>query len=188
MIYPTTTLLTPPTAPLIPPPTVHSPMYKLNIQILDKSLEQYYCNHGPAYYDDAGIDLYIPYSIFVPAKAIGFKINLGIRCELIDTQTGKNSSYFIFPRSSLSLTPLRLSYSVGIIDAGFRGGPDFICDNLSDIDYYIERGTRTIQICAPELKPIVINIVKELSIGSRGDKGLGSSGRGSGRNFITSRL
>ena len=70
-------------------------MYKLNIQILDKSLEQYYSNHGPVYYDDAGIDLYIPIRVIIPAKAIGFKINLDINCELIDPKTGKKTKMLV---------------------------------------------------------------------------------------------
>ena len=32
-----------------------------------------------------------------------------------------NCSYYLYPRSSISKTPLRMSNSTGIIDAGYRG-------------------------------------------------------------------
>ena len=44
------------------------------------------------------------------------KIKLGISCENTD---GKG--YFLFPRSSISKTPLIMANHVGIIDKGYRG-------------------------------------------------------------------
>jgi dUTP pyrophosphatase len=141
---------------------------------LTKSL---YTNHRSAYLDDAGIDLFVPVSVVVPANSIGFKIPLFIQCELVDVKQNKSISYNIYPRSSIIKTPLRLSYSVGVIDAGYRGSLDLIVDNISDRDFVIEKGERLTQICAPSLEPISLEIVNKLSFGSRGCNGLGSSGK-----------
>ena len=73
-------------------------------------------------------------------------------------------------------TPLRLSNSVGIIDAGYRGNIMAIVDNLSDEDFVIEQNTRLFQLCSPDLSPISFEVVNELSETSRGSGGLGSTG------------
>ena len=57
-----------------------------------------------------------------------------------------------------SRTPLRLSNSVGIIDAGYRGDICAIVDNIKTESFRIDRGTRLFQICAGNLEPIEYNI------------------------------
>ena len=73
-------------------------------------------------------------------------------------------------------TPLRLSNSVGIIDAGYRGNIMAIVDNLSSEDFVIEENTRLFQLCSPILGPISFEVVNNLSETSRGSGGLGSTG------------
>lgn len=148
--------------------------YTLKIKIHDTSLYELYTNHKPAYIDDAGIDIYVPNNIIVPAKSRGFKIPLHISTELVDNNQ-INKSYFIVPRSSISKTPLRLSHQIGIIDAGYRGKLDLIVDNISSFDFFITKYQKFIQICAPDLQPIKVCVTNELSYGSRGCNGLGSS-------------
>ena len=146
----------------------------LKIKVLNKELAMPYDNHGPAYPDDAGIDLFVPKSVYVPALAKGFVIPLGIAVELISQS--ENLSFILVARSSMSKTPIRLSVPIGIIDAGYRGELSVIVDNIINKPYYIAKYTRLAQICSPDLKPIVVQVVDMLSIGSRADKGIGSSG------------
>lgn len=87
----------------------------------------------------------------------------------------KNCSYYLYPRSSISKTPLRMSNGTGIIDAGYRGNIIAKVDNISENDYKIEKGTRLFQICDVSLDEIDIKIVDELSCTTRGDGGFGST-------------
>ena len=121
------------------------------------------------------------------------RLNLRVSCSArIFTDTGKNfdTGYYMHPRSSLSRTPLRLANSTGIIDAGYRGhlmgmfDVVNIPDNLSDsreADYFGRKFDRYLQICAPGMIPIVVEIVdfrEELGHETaRGGGGFGSTGR-----------
>jgi hypothetical protein len=97
-----------------------------------------------------------------------------------------NTGYYMYPRSSLSKTNLRLANSTGIIDSGYRGNLigmfDLVHVNNHDklYDYLIEPYTRLLQICAPSLVPIYVELVdNEDDLGSRtsrGDGGFGSTG------------
>jgi len=89
----------------------------------------------------------------------------------------QNISYYLYPRSSIMKTSLRLSNSVGIIDAGYRGNIIAIVDNLDHInDVKIKSGTRLFQLCSPNLSSIQFKLVNELSNTSRNNNGFGSTG------------
>ena len=88
------------------------------------------------------------------------------------------------PRSSISKSKLRLANATGIIDSGYRGHLIGMFDlvNLSDNEeYVVEKLDRLLQICAPGLVPIVVEIVNTFEeLGGeteRGSGGFGSSGR-----------
>jgi dUTP pyrophosphatase len=110
---------------------------------------------------------------------------MGIKCSM--TFGSIFTGYYLYPRSSMGAkTPLRLSNSVGIIDAGYRGELGAILDNLEgeevDFNYYkIEKGDRIVQICSPNLTypiyPILVNNENELGESIRGSDGFGSTGR-----------
>ena len=147
------------------------------------SIRALYENHTTYHEGDSGIDLFVPGRIVVPAKALSFKIDLGISCEAFredyhpDIGPEFSLSYYLYPRSSMGAnTPLRLANSVGIIDAGYRGNIIGIVDNLSDEDFVIEQNTRLFQICSPSLSSISFSVVNVLSDTSRGTGGLGSTG------------
>jgi dUTP pyrophosphatase len=108
------------------------------------------------------------------------------------TDTGKiyNTGYYMYPRSSLSKTQLRLANSTGIIDSGYRGHLIGMFDvvniqkNISDdndFDYCGYKYDRYLQICSPGLVPILVKIVnnkEELGEETeRGEGGFGSTGR-----------
>ena len=84
--------------------------------------------------------------------------------------------YYLYPRSSIAKTPLRLANSVGIIDSGYTGHLKAMVDCWDNFE--IKKGMRLFQLCAPDLKPfdkivIVHSLSKETN---RGDKGFGSTG------------
>ena len=135
----------------------------------------FYNEHRLAYEGDAGVDLFVPHSIYIPPKAISHKTSLNACFELVNKKTNKSISYYVYQRSSMTKTPLRYSCGVGIIDREYRGELHLIVDNLADEGYFIEAGTKLLQICVPNLKPMDVMIVDELSFGIRGDKGFGSS-------------
>jgi len=90
------------------------------------------------------------------------------------------TGYMLFPRSSSSKTLLRLANSVGVIDSGYRGNIIGMFDCLSE-NYEISYMDRLVQICAPTMCPIYVQLVeKEQDLGvnsSRGYGGFGSSGK-----------
>lgn len=147
------------------------------------SLKEKYRNTYSNVSGDAGMDLFVPNTITVPAKTIGFKIDHEVSCEttIMDNHHAGCEmpvSFYLYPRSSMGgKTPLRMSNSVGIIDSGYRGRLIGMVDNISDDDFVVEEGTRLFQICSPTLNnPIVLHIVQELSETERGEGGIGSTG------------
>jgi dUTP pyrophosphatase len=124
---------------------------------------------------DAGLDLYCPEDIEVPAGKTA-KIDFKIQCEGISDSNDRNVCYYLYPRSSISKTPLRLANSVGIIDAGYRGNLMAVVDNISKESFNIQKGQRLFQICGRYLEPIHLNLVDTLSHSERGNGGFGSTG------------
>jgi dUTP pyrophosphatase len=151
--------------------------YILHIQADNEVIKTYYMDHSHAYGHDSGIDVFFSENVIVPPNTLGFVINLGIKAEMINLDDNSETAYLIIPRSSIYRTPLRPAISVSLIDAGFRGNLSIFVDNLSKYPYPIIKGTRLFQIIGPSLKQIKINIKDKLSIGIRGDRGLGSSGQ-----------
>jgi len=132
-------------------------------------------------YPDAGFDLFCPnFTSFQP----GEKKLLGLELHSAMWHNNVPCSYFMYPRSSISKTPLRLVNSVGIIDSGYRGELKEALHHV-EIDsnnpsYEIQKGQRLAQICAPTLGPIRVEIVdtlEQLGDTPRGDGGFGSTGR-----------
>ncbi len=178
--------------------------YVLRIKPLNEEVRKLYENQQIIHKGDAGIDLYNRKTIVIPAKPFDqYKIDFEIQCEVVknyltpDTflekkynqKTGDNGdvprieksvniSYLLVPRSSIVKTPFRMSNSVGIIDAGYRGNIMAYVDKINDISGIIQENERLFQIVLPNLKPIDrIEIVDELSSSSRGIGGFGSTGK-----------
>jgi dUTP pyrophosphatase len=150
---------------------------KLLIKPTDDYVKTLYKNHEHYNEGDSGLDLFCPEDIVIEPGTTR-KIDLQIQCEaLSDLDGDKNVSYYLYPRSSIIKTPLRLSNSVGIIDAGYRGNIIACVDNIKNIAFKIEKGTRLFQICGPTLEPIVFRLVEELSNTQRGSGGFGSTGQ-----------
>uniref|UniRef100_A0A6C0EQI0 dUTPase-like domain-containing protein n=1 Tax=viral metagenome TaxID=1070528 RepID=A0A6C0EQI0_9ZZZZ len=125
-----------------------------------------------------------------PVNKLDFEIVCSAKMYT-DNNKMYNTGYYMYPRSSLSKTQLRLANATGIIDSGYRGHLMAMFDVVNmrpedyekdrDADYYGKKYDRYIQICAPGLVPIIVEIVdtKE-DLGEkteRGEGGFGSTGR-----------
>ena len=151
---------------------------KLLLKPLTSDIKLMYSNHGNYNPGDSGLDLFFPEDVTLKRGARGVLISLGIQCEALTKDETSNLSYYLYPRSSISKTPVRMSNSVGIIDSGYRGdiivALDMIDNELEE--YTIQKGTRLFQICSPTLEPIHFNVVDSLSETDRGNGGFGSTG------------
>ena len=132
-------------------------------------------------FPNAGFDLYIPIDTTVLSKSdmTSTLIDLEIKCEMRDS-THLPLAYYMYPRSSLSKTPLMLSHSVGIIDSGYRGNIKAAFRNLSKDDYPLTKGSRMMQIVHPSMQSFFVQLVAtedKLSTTSRGEGGFGSTGK-----------
>jgi dUTP pyrophosphatase len=157
----------------------------LNLVIVDQTLHEIYKQrveeHNTMVTNDthpnSGFDLLTPNSINIKTSR-SVLVDMGVKASM--TRDNNNIAYQIFPRSSISKTPLILSNNVGIIDSGYRGNlmAAFRIVDSSYNMYEIEKNTRLVQICLPTLEPFRVNIVDEtqLSQTSRGSGGFGSTG------------
>jgi len=147
---------------------------------------------------NAGFDLYAPgiqyedqidegIKCFGPLQKVDFKIQCSATMYTDNNKT-YNTGYYMYPRSSLSKTDLRLANSVGIIDSGYRGNImgmfdviNYLDDSYIKCNYFIQNYDRLVQICAPNLAPIYVEIVdtpEQLGEQTeRGAGGFGSTGR-----------
>lgn len=172
----------------------HSQFMNLKIHVTNPEYRELYQEHinkcirklldNPKYID-AGFDLLVLKDETFTNNDSLCKVDLGIICEaeLINTNSEMHSyktGFYIYPRSSIYKTPLRLANSVGIIDAGYRGHIMAMFDKKSSSEYDVKCGERLVQICAPSLMPIVPMLVDELEINfgtGRGAGGFGSTGK-----------
>ena len=140
-----------------------------------------YRDHSQPHEGDAGLDLFIPEDIIIEPNACDATIDFKIQCEaFVDSSKETNCWYYLMPRSSISKTPLRMSNSIGVIDAGYRGNIIAKVDNIKGEPYTIKAGTRLFQIVpaivTPDNMTIHFEIANILSQTTRGVQGFGSSG------------
>jgi len=152
-------------------------------------------------YPNAGFDLFVPNATTFEGDNISTVfLNLCIKCELIyckksvdkyiETACNKtpvdneeiglsySSGFFLYPRSSISKTPLMLANHTGVIDSGYRGNLIAAVRNLAKTEYTIEKDTRLFQLVSPNMCPIYAILVpeSELTSSERGSGGFGSTG------------
>lgn len=167
-------------------------LYEPHVQKHNNSLED-------DTYTNAGFDLYVPEDTSFETVFETKFVNLGVKCDMIfckknmahilsyaETETHEDNlpvgisyktGFYVYPRSSMSKTPLMLANHVGIIDSGYRG--ELIAAvRTFDAGYTVQAKTRLFQICHPTLCPIYVVLVpeSELSITERGSGGFGSTG------------
>jgi dUTP pyrophosphatase len=153
-------------------------------ELYQKHIESHNHHIDTAEFPNSGFDLFVPESqtiIHNPLTSyfLDFKIKTEMKIKTDDDEYF-STAFQIYPRSSLSKTPLILSNHVGIIDCGYRGNikSAFRCLNVDQ--FYVQKFTRLIQICHPSLCKIRVILVEnehDLSSTERGDGGFGSTGK-----------
>jgi dUTP pyrophosphatase len=133
-------------------------------------------------YHDAGFDLFVPSTHYVQPNTtvmIDHKIKCSAKIYSFTSATS-NACYYLYPRSSIVKTPLRMANSTGIIDSGYRGNIKAVFD-VMHTSYTVNKFDRCVQICAPSLIPILVQIVSSIDdLGDpteRNEGGFGSTGR-----------
>lgn len=86
---------------------------RIQIKTRNNEIRSLYEGHNAQHPNDSGLDLYIPETISIAPQETKI-IPLGIQCDA-------GQGFYVYPRSSISKTPLRLANSVGVIDQGYRG-------------------------------------------------------------------
>ena len=142
---------------------------------------------------DSGFDIYTPDgdNVIGPGQycIVDFKIQCAAYKIVYDGWQEKCTRhpcpFYIYPRSSISKTILRLANNTGIIDSGYRGNLMGAFDNISRIgatfasSKWIQKenvGSRLLQICMPDLSPFSVKLVDSLDDTTRGSGGFGSTG------------
>jgi dUTP pyrophosphatase len=151
--------------------------YTLKIKVDESApdlVKQFYQDFTTHYEGDAGIDLINPYDLVILNAHPCATLDHLIQCEMVNNYN-QPVSYYLYPRSSISKTPLIMANSVGIIDAGYRGNIMAKLRNFDNSPYLIKSGDKLFQICAPDLKPINVEIVTNLTETKRGSGGFGST-------------
>lgn len=139
----------------------------MKIKVLDKN-----CVPKKAHTIDAGFDVKARTEVVIPPKEI-VMIPTGVCVEIPVGMVG-----LLFPRSSISKTPLRMCNSVGVIDAGFTGEIKVPLQNTHhNLMVRVEQYDRIAQLVIVPLADVSIEIVGELEDSERGEGGFGSTGR-----------
>lgn len=127
-------------------------------------------------FPNSGFDLLVPFTTTVETTKTTM-ISMDVKCEMV-YRNQISTGYYMFPRSSISKTPLMLSNHTGIIDAGYRGMLIGAFRNLGDVPYVVQENTRLLQVCHPYLCPVYVVLVEDgdLSTTQRGTGGFGSTG------------
>ena len=150
------------------------------------------------FFKDSGFDIYTPNDDCVLNPGETKLVNMKIKCAAYKVTahplSGKlqrePTAFFMFPRSSIYKSVLRLANNTGIIDSGYRGNLMGAFDNISSKSDCVNNETvgsvwiqkeqaynRLLQICMPNLSPFSVEIVNTLNETARGDGGFGSTGK-----------
>ena len=122
-----------------------------------------------AHPEDAGLDLFSPEAVNVPARESAV-INTGVHVEIPNGYAGMIKS-----KSGLNIKHGIISD--GVVDAGYTGSIRVKLYNLSDDDYMVELGDKISQlVIVPVITPEV-TVVGEIGGSERGENGFGSTGR-----------
>lgn len=148
---------------------------RLFVKPEDNTTRDFYLTHKSAYEGDSGIDLFVPEkTVCSPGKTT--LVDLNMAAMMTPDRHMNPVSFLVYPRSSISKTPLILHNSVGVIDSKYRNTIKIALFNTSSEEYTVEKGDRLVQICSSNLEEIKITIVDRLPSSDRGS-GFGSSGR-----------
>jgi len=134
---------------------------------------------------DAGFDIFTPASDIL-SKPLANKVDFKIvcACKMVTHMNVYNTGFYMYPRSSISKTPLRLANNLGIIDAGYRGHLIGMFDLPAGNTEHIKKLDKYLQICAPGLVPIFVELVdSKEDLGEQTERGEGGFGSTSTSTF-----
>ncbi len=182
-----------------------NPAFPDLVALYTSQIEKHNAQNTRTNYPNSGFDLFLPKTESFHKPFETKFVDLQVKAEMIFTDITMNhiknsypefhlpgdtndigglcysTGYYMFPRSSISKTPLMLANHTGIIDSGYRGNLIAAVRYLpstADVTYEAEKDTRLFQICHPQLCPIYVVLVDEaqLSLTERGSGGFGSTG------------
>lgn len=174
---------------------------KLAVNPQNTELVQIYTNavqkhndslRGNVFYN-SGFDLFMPKDVEIQSNNFSAVfLDLDVKCEMLHCRLflqndashpiagmSTQSPFYLYPRSSISKTPLMLANHTGIIDTGYRGNIIAAVRHLGNQSYTVEKGSRLFQLCHPTLCPVYVVMVNESELSSteRGAGGFGSTGK-----------
>jgi len=161
------------------------PSYPELIDIYENAVQQHNDSVLNDIHPNAGFDIFFPESVefncsdsLTQTKRSKCLVNFRIKCEM--HLHNRASGFYLYPRSSISKTDLMLANQTGIIDSGYRGyilGAFRYLGEKGSVER-VEKGSRLLQICSPNLEPFLVKLVDEsfLSDSTRGAGGFGSTG------------
>lgn len=120
---------------------------------------------------DAGLDLKASKTVML-APGETYNMGLGVGIEVPASMVA-----YVIPRSSIGVkTPLRMSNSIGVIDAGYTGEIHACYTNMSNDSYVIHEGERIAQLVVQDIHLPELELVDEFEDTERGTNGFGSTG------------
>jgi dUTP pyrophosphatase len=139
------------------------------------------------FYPDSGFDLLFPQDVTFDTGFVTKFVDLNVKTEMLYVDCTSNAysscAFTVYPRSSISKSPLMLANQTGIIDSGYRGNLigafRWLKYDNAITQFDVSRHTRLLQACHPTLCPVYVVIVEEeqLSTSERGAGGFGSTGK-----------
>jgi dUTP pyrophosphatase len=144
-----------------------------------------YNSHSTYHDGDSGLDLFIPKDIEIePGQTM--LVDMGVQCQSrsfswcirkwVKGEFYNYHSYFLFPRSSISKTPLLMRNSIGLIDSAYTGNIKAPLYNTSSETFTLKKGQRYVQLVNADASPIHFKLVDALRHTSRNQAGFGSTG------------
>jgi dUTP pyrophosphatase len=148
------------------------------IHASNKNVHDMYVNHGTYNPGDSGLDLFIVKDTTIKPGETQL-VDLGIRSQLRSWNWLRFKwvyhSYMLFPRSSISKTPLRLANSIGLVDSSYTGNIKAALYNHSKNEFALKKGERYVQLVRPDLGSVSFKLVDTLRNTQRGSGGFGST-------------
>ena len=121
-----------------------------------------------AHKDDAGLDIYTPDDVFIPAKD-SVIIDTGVHVAI-------PKGYVGMLKSKSGLNVKMGLVSEGVIDSGYTGAIKVKLYNHSDEDAALMAGNKVSQLVIQRIITPEVQIVDSLEETERGDSGFGSTG------------
>lgn len=122
-----------------------------------------------AHKTDAGLDLFAPYCVDIPAHG-RTSIKTGVHIAI-------PAGYVGLIKSKSGLMRNHGIRADGTIDSGYTGQIEAVLFNDSDRDFAIRRGDKITQLVIAPCKYPALELVDSLDDTERGDGGFGSTGK-----------